>query len=228
MWSKEEPRDETSQIPVGLNPVVYGTVIGHLHEHKESHANGIQFIYELTRRWALQNKSPQSGQADPLNGIYFGAAVLANYIGYITDYGEKLNEEQKSGTPTVISNDRVAELVQEFIKKVVTWIREPLELSNLDLIGIISITIAEVASCRGRRWHDFDLINKMIEAIVRSPEAEKKGFISSILPSALQKPERKRGPVTLTAEEQKVLTKIISRKFRLGKAVKDIFPKWRE
>lgn len=230
MWMREATEDADGE--KGLDSVFYGTLIGSLFETKETHDAGVQFMVDITRKWVQEAKSPRDKQVDPINGIYFGLSVFANYIGHITRYGEAQEQPKDAKSSPIISNERVADLSHDFVGKILGAFRGPLGLSNLDMIGMLSITIAETSCSRGRRWHDLDLINKMIDATVSTvgDEGSKtKGFIDRFLPASLQKPERKKtGIVKLTDQEQKLLNRLISRKFRLWKAVKDVFPKWGE
>lgn len=225
MWLKEEPTKGGSPLPCGFSSKIFGTVIGILHESKEKQLNGVQLIGDLTKKWAIESKSPGDNQPDPMNGIYFGVSVFAHYIGYITLQGEKLSEETNS--KAVISNDRVAEISREFMKRVVTF-KTSLELSGIDMVGILSILISETASCRGRRWHDLDFINKMIDAnVTLTPTEQEKNKMEFRIPKMMQK-QSTQGPINLNLAEHRLLNKLISNKFSILNAIKGMFPRWKE
>jgi hypothetical protein len=225
LWASEQPLND-SNLPVGLESKFFARVVALLHESKEKHITGAQIIADLTIKWIKESKAPSTSQQDPLNGVYFGVSAFAHYIGYLTASGEQKKGDK--GSTLVISNDAVANLTREFVKNLMSFLQTQVELSNLDLVGILSVLFAETSRCRGRRWHDFDLINRMVTATVTAEEQfESNGGLLSKWFS-IQEEHPPAGIVKLSQEELKLLNELVARKFRLLNAVKDMFSSKKE
>eukprot|EP01127_Copromyxa_protea_P012266 TRINITY_DN3178_c0_g1_i4.p1 TRINITY_DN3178_c0_g1~~TRINITY_DN3178_c0_g1_i4.p1 ORF type:complete len:124 (-),score=16.09 TRINITY_DN3178_c0_g1_i4:79-450(-) len=110
----------------------------------------------------------------------------------------------KNGRSTVLSNDKVAELAQEYITFLLSFMKTHMELEKIDHVGYLSVLISETAKCRDRRWHDIDLINKMISATATTDTKDDRNILF------------------LNYSEHTLLSKLVVKKFSLWVAMKEM------
>eukprot|EP01126_Amoeba_proteus_P042412 TRINITY_DN460_c0_g1_i3.p1 TRINITY_DN460_c0_g1~~TRINITY_DN460_c0_g1_i3.p1 ORF type:complete len:326 (-),score=64.09 TRINITY_DN460_c0_g1_i3:247-1224(-) len=185
----------------GLESVAFGTIVGMIaiesrNTSKGTHYDAIPLISELVLGWSTRTH-PILKHPDPLNALYFGVSVFANYVGYIS--------QPERGKTNIPSNSDIAAFAGRFAQEIHKHFESSLELTKFDMMGLFTFLIAETTSRVGRRWHDFDLIEKMTTSL-----------------TSLDNPK-----FPWDGKDLSTLSKLIGRKFSLISLVKQVyFPRW--